>query len=294
MSAVDDNDSGVNEEINLNDIDTDAKFRKLEKQADKAERDAIRAEKARKKTEAEVQKSADVLRQYEEREQHARTASPLHAMGGNIPSSDDVSSIGTPTDGSGTPLYSKRRGRDNSSQTPFGASQLSKADYLDLIYKNQQELKSQEQQLQQMRMQINGIKQQALGSMTQMQSMMRNPKGNIISMITGKSGIGRLALMGGLAGAVAYAVYEIGKAVFDSVSAMVMEQFKAGGIWDVRKLVRDEITVINNLRHMQDVEQGLVFFTSDTAETLRQGAPQNANTNELAYGHKQFNQMFNN
>ena len=27
MSAVDDNDSGVNEEINLNDIDTDAKIR---------------------------------------------------------------------------------------------------------------------------------------------------------------------------------------------------------------------------------------------------------------------------
>ena len=103
--------------------------------------------------------------------------------------------------------------------------------YLDLIYKNQQELKSQEQQLQQMRMQINGIKQQALGSMTQMQSMMRNPKGNIMSMITGKSGIGRLALVGGIYGAIAYAVYEVGKAVFETVSSMVMEQFRAGGIF---------------------------------------------------------------
>jgi len=41
------------------------------------------------------------------------------------------------------------------------------------------------------------------------------------------------------------------------------------------------------------VEQGLVFFTSDTAETLRQGSPQNANTRQLEYGHKQFNQLFN-
>ena len=59
MSAVDDNDSGVSEDINLNDIDTESKFNKISKQADKAERDLERAEKARIKTEAEVQKSAE-------------------------------------------------------------------------------------------------------------------------------------------------------------------------------------------------------------------------------------------
>ena len=39
MSAVDDNDSGVSEDVNLNDIDTESKFNKITKQADKAERD---------------------------------------------------------------------------------------------------------------------------------------------------------------------------------------------------------------------------------------------------------------
>ena len=67
MSAVDDNDSGVSEDINLNDIDTESKFNKISKQADKAERDLERAEKARIKTEAEVQKSAELLKNLDEK-----------------------------------------------------------------------------------------------------------------------------------------------------------------------------------------------------------------------------------
>ena len=77
MSAVDDNDSGVSEDVNLNDIDTESKFNKISKQADKAERDLERAEKARIKTEVEVQKSAELLKNLEEKQMHAKTASPL-------------------------------------------------------------------------------------------------------------------------------------------------------------------------------------------------------------------------
>ena len=93
MSAVDDNDSGVSEDINLNDIDTESKFNKISKQADKAERDLERAEKARIKTEAEVQKSAELLKNLEEKQIHARTCllytspSPRDGLLSRMPSS---------------------------------------------------------------------------------------------------------------------------------------------------------------------------------------------------------------
>ena len=73
-----------------------------------------------------------------------------------------------------------------------------------------------------------------------------------------------------------------------------MEQFRAGGVFDVRKMVKDEVSTIITLKDMVDREQGLVFFSGDTSEILRQGPSQNANTKKMEYGHKQFVQMFNN
>ena len=43
---------------------------------------------------------------------------------------------------------------------------------------------------------------------------------------------------------------------------------------------------------MIDVNQGTVFFTSDTGEILRQGVPQTSNTRERVNGHKQYQQEF--
>ena len=117
---------------------------------------------------------------------------------------------------------------------------------------------------------------------------------NKLGGLVGKGGLGKMMMMGGVYGAIAYAVYEIGKMVVETVTEMVMEQFRAGGVFDVRKLVKDEISTIVTLKDMVDREQGLVFFSGDTSELLRQGPPQNANTKEMEYGHKQFVQMFNN
>ena len=293
MSAVDDNDSGVSEDINLNDIDTESKFNKISKQADKAERDLERAEKARIKTEAEVQKSAELLKNIEEKQIHAKTASPLWNMGGNDPVHSETDFLGVGKQHSGLP-YGTTTITDKSSRSPFGQEESNIADYLDLIHQQQQEMRQNKKEIAELKQQVAGIKTELVGDMGKIQSMMHNPKGNVMNFITGKGGIGRVATMGGIYGVIAYAVYEVGKAVFDTVSSMVIEQFRAGGIFDIRKIVKDEVTVIQNFKHMQEVEQGLVFFTSDTAETLRQGSPQNSNTRQLEYGHKQFNQLFNN
>tara|TARA_R110002020_G_scaffold220247_3_gene428172 strand:+ start:97 stop:978 length:882 start_codon:yes stop_codon:yes gene_type:complete len=293
MSAVDDNDSGVSEDINLNDIDTESKFNKITKQADKAERDLERAEKARIKTEAEVQKSAELLKNLEEKQIQAKTASPLWNMGGNdnIHGEGDILGIGKQH--SGLP-YGTTTITDKSSRSPFGQEEMNQHDFLDLIHQQQQAMRKNQKEIMELKQQVKFFQKEITLDMGKMNSMMHNPKGNIMNFITGRGGIGRIATMGGIYGVIAYAVYEVGKAVFDTVSSMVIEQFRDGGIFDVRKMVKDEVTVIQNFRHMQEVEQGLVFFTSDTAETLRQGSPQNANTRQLEYGHKQFNQLFNN
>ena len=183
---------------------------------------------------------------------------------------------------------------DKSSRSPFGQEEMNQHDFLDLIHQQQQAMRKNQKEIMELKQQVKFFQKEITLDMGKMNSMMHNPKGNIMNFITGRGGIGRIATMGGIYGVIAYAVYEVGKAVFDTVSSMVIEQFRDGGIFDVRKMVKDEVTVIQNFRHMQEVEQGLVFFTSDTAETLRQGSPQNANTRQLEYGHKQFNQLFNN
>ena len=293
MSAVDDNDSGVSEDVNLNDIDTESKFNKITKQADKAERDLERAEKARIKTEAEVQKSAELLKNLEEKQIQAKTASPLWNMGGNDSIHGEGDILGIGKQHSGLP-YGTTTITDKSSRSPFGQEEMNQHDFLDLIHQQQQAMRKNQKEIMELKQQVKFFQKEITLDMGKMNSMMHNPKGNIMNFITGRGGIGRIATMGGIYGVIAYAVYEVGKAVFDTVSSMVIEQFRDGGIFDVRKMVKDEVTVIQNFRHMQEVEQGLVFFTSDTAETLRQGSPQNANTRQLEYGHKQFNQLFNN
>ena len=117
---------------------------------------------------------------------------------------------------------------------------------------------------------------------------------NKLGGLAGKGGMGKMMMMGGVYGAIAYAVFEVGKMILETVTEMVMEQFRAGGVFDVRKMVKDEVSTIVSFKEMIDREQGMVFFSGDTSEILRQGAPQNANLKQMEYGHKQFIQMFNN
>lgn len=301
MSAVDDNDSGVNEEINLNDIDTDAKFRKLEKQADKAERDAIRAEKARKKTEEEVQKSADVLRQYEEREERARTASPLHAMGGNFTRQEaGVSSLGTPTDYTEFELPTegifttgdlnagnivKGANRDKSSRSPFGASELGRADYIEAIIDNRKKIKHLETE----QAMIKANQQQVLtnirggfGKVQQGFSWSKSPL-----QMAKSTALGKMAMLG-FYGAIASLVIQQVESLYNQIVQEVKDMFKAGGVLDIRKDVLNEMKQIAELDTLVDVNQGRIFFTSANGESLRQGIPQTTNTMRRVNGYKQY------
>ena len=68
---VEDESSGVTDDLDLNGIDTVYKMKKLKKQADDAVKSAKKTEEAREKQEAELQKMAENLLKYEEKERRA-------------------------------------------------------------------------------------------------------------------------------------------------------------------------------------------------------------------------------
>lgn len=121
-------------------------------------------------------------------------------------------------------------------------------------------------------------------------SMAKNPTGFAIS--TGKSSIKGLLGRAGVYGLVAMFAWEMGERIYNDILEQIKGMFKAGGLFDVRKESLDNMKQIPNLEHMISVHRGEVFFTSDTAEALRQGAPFNSNVREKVNGHKQYLQEF--
>ncbi len=128
---------------------------------------------------------------------------------------------------------------------------------------------------------INGVE----NNIRQAVSMSANPVGFMRSKllsIVGKAGI---------AGMVAVFGYEVVTQIKDQIVQEIKSLFKPGGILDIRKTTLDNISTIANFEHIIKVAQGQVYFTSDTAEDIRQGVPQNASTRQLENGHKQFIQV---
>lgn len=80
--------------------------------------------------------------------------------------------------------------------------------------------------------------------------------------------------------------------VFEEIVRRIKSLFAPGGIFDVRKLVMDAAKEINSLKVITKIENGIVYFSSDTSEILRQGVTNGvSNTRELVYGHKRYLQI---
>lgn len=111
-----------------------------------------------------------------------------------------------------------------------------------------------------------------------------------------KGVLGKLAIGGGTIG-VAFALFEVMKSVaemmYESIISEIRKWYEAGGIFDTRKIILDEMKQVANFEHMMAVSRGDVFFTSDSAEFIRQGISQNdSNARTRIYGHKQYIQEF--
>lgn len=96
----------------------------------------------------------------------------------------------------------------------------------------------------------------------------------------------------GPAGVIAVMAIQQIQQLFDQVNEQIKQMFAPGGVYDVRKDVLDAVKNVSSLKSIIDMEQGRVFFTSDTGESLRQGVPQAANTNTRVNGFKQYTQEY--
>jgi len=306
-----DDSSGVTEELNLNEIDTEAKMKKLKKQADDAVKAQKRTEEAREKQDKDLQKMAENLLKYEEKEQRANIfkggkppmGESKSALNKRMYEQQEQSVIGQPKGyGEKDEEFAQREIRDKISKSPMAQTDKSRLEFLEAKVQEQRARKRGDEENARKIAKISKHQTNIISKFNQLKGVATNPTGggpigmiNKFSGLLGKGGgLKGLMMMGGVYGAIALAVFEIGKAVFEAVSAMVVQQFGAGGVFDVRKMVKDEVSTIVSFKEMIDREQGMVYFSGDTSEILRQGSPQNANTKEMEYGHKQFIQMFNN
>lgn len=305
-----DDSSGVTEELNLNEIDTESKMKKLKKQADDAVKAQKRTEEAREKQDKDLQKMAENLLKYEEREQRrgifkggiSPTGESESALTKRMYEEGGQTVIGQPKGYSDKDEeFASREIRDKQSKSPMGQINESRLKFLEARMQISRARKEGDEKLQAQLAKISKTQTTFISKLHQLKGLASNPTaGGPMGMINkfgnlmGKGGVSKLMMMGGIYGAIALAVYEMGKAVVETVTAMVIEQFGAGGVFDVRKMVKDEVSTIVSFKEMIDREQGMVYFSGDTSEILRQGAPQNANTKQMEYGHKQFIQMFNN
>lgn len=89
-----------------------------------------------------------------------------------------------------------------------------------------------------------------------------------------------LGTKAGIAGAVISAAIIVFK--------MVQAQFGPGGIFDLRKLVKDAVKSLVSLENIIDVENGTVIMSADT--TLNNLPPGLTNTQLLRDGHVRFNE----
>lgn len=96
----------------------------------------------------------------------------------------------------------------------------------------------------------------------------------------------------GLYGAIASFMISFAQEIFDTVVDQIKDLYKDGGLLDPRKKVLDEMKTIAPLRTVIDINQGKIFFTSDTSEMLRQGVATSTNTRSMVNGHKQYIQEF--
>lgn len=115
------------------------------------------------------------------------------------------------------------------------------------------------------------------GGTTQALSLIRDPIGFMAQNLP------QILKIAGPA-AIAFFAIQVAEQVFD----IIKSQFGAGGLFDVRKLVLDQVKKIAGIQTLSEIQAGIVFFTSDAGQKLRQGAPQFSNTMQLRDNHRRF------
>jgi len=105
----------------------------------------------------------------------------------------------------------------------------------------------------------------------------------------GRGKIKNLLGKAGIYGAVAMFAWEMAESLYKQIVSEVKGMYKAGGVFDIRKLVEDQVTEYNNINYLNKIKSGQVIFTADAGQDLVQGAVRGAyNTRDLRDGHLRY------
>lgn len=257
----------IDREINLDRDLTEEDIKQLEKEADLIEKAAKKAEKEAEKLDKIEKKVDDQTKRIDKKigrvvkasNNLTSSRSPLGALGGNQVFADDNSQGTQFGEGSShLPLKSK----DQSSHAP--AAYRSGPDYEAPHVPTPKE-----------------IEQMIEGKV----NILLQATGSPIQFFGGRLlGIAKASAIG--------AALFLTEEVFEEIVNRVKSLFAPGGVFDVRKLVLDASKEINSLKVITKIENGIVYFSSDTSEILRQGVTNGvSNTRDLVYGHKRYLQI---
>lgn len=126
------------------------------------------------------------------------------------------------------------------------------------------------------------------------ESSIKEGYGEMTNMLSNPVGFGKGKIMGiigkaGIYGVLAQFAIQMGEQIYDEVWGRIKEAYGAGGIFDVRKLVKDEVRQYDSIKYLDRIKSGQVFMTADAGQYLRQGASRDAgNTRELRDGHLRY------
>ncbi len=295
----------VDEEIDLSKPLSEDDIRKLTQEADQIEEAAERAENAgdkleknADKAEEEVRKLAKNLQEAEEKERktleklmnsdkirkiaekHGLTSGtgPTGALGGGDDFEDKeprgTTFGGADETGSGAVLPADRP-RDKMSRTPM--QQLSQYQQLLQDMKNKQNVHGQRlkhietkrEHLMRRMGEIERGQERALREFQKGLSFVSNPIGNVQNRIMGL--VGKAIPIGMII------------AITQQVIELIIKTFGPGGINDIRKIVKDEVTIFMDTEVYNKINRGEIFFGAAGAELTQGVGPAWSNTQDLFY-----------
>lgn len=151
---------------------------------------------------------------------------------------------------------------------------------------NKKKLTELEKQQQEQMRQFNSTSGDISNIWMQGQSMKR-PVGMGMQKLKG------LAMRAGVYGAIAVFALEMAEKIVDEIMATIKDQFKAGGVFDTRKVIENQVKEYQSLNYLTSIKNGNVIFTGDAGQDMVQGAVRGAfNTRDLRDGHLRHIQMY--
>ena len=153
--------------------------------------------------------------------------------------------------------------------------------------KNREKLTDLEKQQQEQMRQFNSTSGDISNVWAKGKSWTTNPVQNVMQTVK------RMAMRAGIYGAIAVFALEMVEKAVDEAIAMFKRNFEAGGVFDVRKVIENQVKEYQSLNYLTSIKNGNVIFTGDAGQDMVQGAVRGAfNTRDLRDGHLRHIQMY--